>query len=39
MISGKFPEFVKKFMQDNFPDKNYPKWVLDALAAVNVKLE
>ena len=39
IISGKFPEFVQKFMWDNFPDRNYPKWVLDALAAVNVRLE
>ena len=33
-----FPDFVKKFMVDNFPDKNYPQWVVDALRSVNINI-
>lgn len=34
----KFSEFVQKFMLDVYPDKEYPKWVVDALKAVNIEL-
>ncbi|XP_067001885.1 queuine tRNA-ribosyltransferase catalytic subunit [Anabrus simplex] len=34
----KFPEFVRSFMLGMFPDKNYPQWIVDALNAVNIKL-
>lgn len=34
----KFPDFVAKFMLDLHPDKEYPKWIKDALNAVNIQL-
>lgn len=33
-----FPEFIKSYMQDRFPDSSVPQWIVDALAAVNVQL-
>jgi tRNA-guanine family transglycosylase len=33
-----FPDFVKKFMVEAYPDKNYPSWIRDSLSAVNIKL-
>ena len=39
IIAGRFPQFIREFMRDNFPDRKYPNWVVDALAAVNVRLE
>lgn len=38
ITSGKFPEFVIKFMSDLYPNKDYPSWITDSLAAVNIKL-
>lgn len=35
---GRFPQFIQEFMLDNFPDKEYPEWVVSALQAVNVNL-
>lgn len=35
---NKFPEFVRKFMLDMYPCKNYPQWVIDALHSVNIEL-
>ncbi|XP_071454302.1 queuine tRNA-ribosyltransferase catalytic subunit [Hetaerina americana] len=37
--SGTFPEFVMAFMKRAFPSADYPKWVLDSLGAVNIKLK
>jgi hypothetical protein len=34
----RFPQFIKKFLEDNFPEKEYPQWALDALAAVGVHI-
>ncbi|XP_063234806.1 queuine tRNA-ribosyltransferase catalytic subunit [Bacillus rossius redtenbacheri] len=34
----KFPEFVRTFMESAYPKKNYPQWIVDALAAVNIQL-
>ncbi|XP_044266918.1 queuine tRNA-ribosyltransferase catalytic subunit [Tribolium madens] len=34
----KFPEFVRKFMLDLYPNKEYPTWVRDSLSAVNISL-
>jgi hypothetical protein len=34
----KFPDFIKKFMKENYPDEDYPQWTKDALGAVNIKL-
>lgn len=33
-----FPEFVREFMLGVYPDKDYPKWILDALGAVHIQL-
>lgn len=33
-----FPDFVKQFMSEAFPDKKYPTWVLNSLRAVNIDL-
>jgi tRNA-guanine transglycosylase len=38
ILEDTFPQFVKEFMSDNFPDGKYPGWVVSALAAVNVEL-
>ncbi|KAL1124076.1 hypothetical protein AAG570_001846 [Ranatra chinensis] len=38
IIDGKFPEFVKNFMTTMFPERDIPKWITDALAAVNIKI-
>ncbi|XP_013776463.2 queuine tRNA-ribosyltransferase catalytic subunit 1-like [Limulus polyphemus] len=37
--SDKFPVFVQEFMLKVYPKKDYPKWVTDALAAVNINLQ
>lgn len=34
----KFPEFVKNFFNDLYPDKNFPNWAMDALASVEIFL-
>ncbi|CAH1388461.1 unnamed protein product [Nezara viridula] len=34
----RFPEFVQLFMKKMFEDREVPKWIKDALAAVNIKL-
>eukprot|EP00095_Tigriopus_kingsejongensis_P004953 snap_masked-scaffold96_size378025-processed-gene-0.5 protein:Tk04953 transcript:snap_masked-scaffold96_size378025-processed-gene-0.5-mRNA-1 annotation:"probable queuine trna-ribosyltransferase" len=36
--ADQFPQFIQRFMLDNFPDRTYPKWVVEALQAVNVTL-
>ncbi|XP_018328496.1 queuine tRNA-ribosyltransferase catalytic subunit [Agrilus planipennis] len=35
---GTFPDFVRKFMYDVYPDKKYPSWVADSMKAVNIDL-
>lgn len=34
-----FPEFVRKFMANMFPSKEYPQWIVDALVAVDIHLD
>lgn len=36
--SDKFPEFVKKFFAELYPEEA-PKWIVDALKSVNIELE
>lgn len=36
--TDKFQEFVRNFMLDLYPDKDYPTWVRDSLSAVNISL-
>lgn len=38
IIDGTFVEFVQNFMSQQFPDKNYPGWVTDALKEVGITL-
>jgi len=38
IINGTFVEFVKEFMLKQFPERNYPQWVVDALLSVNIEL-
>lgn len=35
----KFPEFVQRFMDKMFPDRNYPEWAQKALSSVNIHLD
>ena len=34
----RFPEFVKQFAKNNFPDGNYPEWARNALKKVGIDL-
>lgn len=34
----RFPEYVKEYMKDAYPDSNYPQWTIDALKAVHINL-
>lgn len=34
----KFPQFIKAFFIQQFPNKDFPQWAIDALDSVNVKL-
>lgn len=36
---GVLPVFVQEFMGQQFPDKNYPAWVVEALASVHILLK
>lgn len=38
IFADTFPDFIRSFMLDNFPDKLYPEWVVNSLKAVNVEL-
>ncbi|XP_076092505.1 queuine tRNA-ribosyltransferase catalytic subunit 1-like [Mytilus galloprovincialis] len=33
-----FPQFIKAFFIQQFPNKDFPQWAIDALDSVNVKL-
>lgn len=32
----KFPDYVKKFFEKMFPEKDYPAWAVDALKSVQI---
>lgn len=34
----RFPDFVKQFMKKMFEERETPKWIVEALEAVNIKL-
>ena len=38
IMEDRFPEFVRNFMRDTYPDGEYPEWAVDALASVNIEL-
>lgn len=33
-----FPQYVQNFFINLYPEKDYPKWIVDALSAVNISL-
>lgn len=37
--ANQFPEFVKKFMKQQFADGVVPKWIVDALNEVKISLD
>eukprot|EP00753_Platysulcus_tardus_P001170 PLAT1112.1.p1 GENE.PLAT1112.1~~PLAT1112.1.p1 ORF type:complete len:428 (-),score=156.97 PLAT1112.1:326-1564(-) len=39
IIDGHFPTYVRTFLLDQFPDKDYPKWAVDALRAAGIDLD
>lgn len=38
IIEGRFPDFVRSFMLAQYPAKDYPGWVVDALRSVEIEL-
>lgn len=38
IMENRYPEFVKSFMQRYFKEEPVPKWIVDALAKVNIHL-
>ncbi|KAF7998399.1 hypothetical protein HCN44_009797 [Aphidius gifuensis] len=38
IVNQCFPKFVKDYMDTLYSDKNYPKWIIDALNSVNINL-
>ncbi len=36
--ADRFPAYVQTFMATMFPNKDYPAWVIEALASVNIQL-
>lgn len=39
IVDQTLPQFVRKFMLDQYPAKDYPGWAVDALAAVHIALD
>lgn len=35
---GTFPQFVKKYMNEMYPDGNYPNWIINSLKSVGINL-
>lgn len=38
ILDNTLPDFVRYFMQAHYPNRQYPQWTVDALAAVNIEL-
>lgn len=38
ILDQTFPDFVREFMLLQFPKKNYPTWVVDALTDAGITL-
>lgn len=38
IVEQRFPDFIKEFMLRHYQDEPVPKWIKDALQAVNVHL-
>ena len=39
ILEDKFPQFIKNFFSEMYPNKDYPHWAIEALESVNVKLD
>lgn len=38
ILENRFADFVRDFMSRQYPSGDYDKWVVDALASVNISL-
>lgn len=38
ILKGTFPEFVKDFMSEVYPEKNYPTWIVNSLNSVGINI-
>ena len=38
IMEDRFPQFVRSYMEDTYPDGEYPEWAVEALASVNIYL-
>ena len=38
IMEDRFPAFIKDFMLQVYPNKDYPDWLINSLASVNVQL-
>ena len=38
ITEDRFPQFVREFMEETYPDGKYPDWAVEALASVNISL-
>ena len=38
ILEKRFVEFVREFMSEMYPERNYDQWIVDALASVNISL-
>lgn len=38
ITEGRFPQFVKDFMSQQYPQGDYEQWTVDALSSVNIHL-
>lgn len=39
IIDSRFPEFVIEFVNNVYPNKNYPTWVVNSLNSVEINLD
>jgi queuine tRNA-ribosyltransferase len=39
ILEDKFPQFIKNFFSEMYPNMDYPQWAIEALESVNVKLD
>lgn len=38
IIDGTFPKFVVNFVNEVYPDKDYPPWVVNSLNSVGINV-
>jgi len=39
IIEGVFPEYIHEFLKKMYPNKEVPKWAVDALESVNIDMK